>query len=512
MDRPNIVQSNTHMKTRWLFWLLLVAAAVLRIVLAIHLVPNGLFDDGYITFRYARNLAKGLGLVFNPGEHVLGTTSPLFTFLLAGGARIVGSRYIERLAVTIGVLASLASIYFSERALSLAEVPGEVKWTFLSVLCFLGSFVTNATSGMETPIVLFLMSLSLYFYVQNRFLALSLTGGLLFLSRIDTGIWLLALVIAALSAPKRRRLSELVRPLLTFFLIAGTWLCFTWLYFGSVIPQSVIGKAVSHAAFVLPDWQYTLTFLSAFVPVLRFGVWGSLLVALAFLILLPPIVDLFKTYHPLRPIVFFFPLYVALFLASHAPLFSWYVIPPKWAFYVLAIYGIWFYASRLVAFFGWPVVTLRIIPALGVAIFILGVVEIKRDVATKIDFPSIAISDYVERNLRPGGSIFLEHIGLIGYKTDRYIFDYMGLVTPETTRLRKAYGPVWLPKAARKYNADLVLLYDSDLPVIESTQDADALWFQSHYARVPYHPSPYFTISVFLKNDSTESALATSPH
>ncbi|MCC6188386.1 MAG: hypothetical protein IT318_05100, partial [Anaerolineales bacterium] len=33
-------------------------------------------DDAFITFRYARNLLAGSGLVFNPGENVLGTTTP----------------------------------------------------------------------------------------------------------------------------------------------------------------------------------------------------------------------------------------------------------------------------------------------------------------------------------------------------------------------------------------------------------------------------------------------------
>src|SRR5207302_4729112 len=42
-------------------------------------------DDAYITFRYARNLAEGLGLVYNPGEWVLGTTAPLWAIVLAGG-------------------------------------------------------------------------------------------------------------------------------------------------------------------------------------------------------------------------------------------------------------------------------------------------------------------------------------------------------------------------------------------------------------------------------------------
>ncbi len=42
------------------------------------------YDDGYITFRYADNLARGHGFVFNPGEPVLGTSAPGYALLLAG--------------------------------------------------------------------------------------------------------------------------------------------------------------------------------------------------------------------------------------------------------------------------------------------------------------------------------------------------------------------------------------------------------------------------------------------
>jgi hypothetical protein len=35
-------------------------------------------EDAYITFRYARSWVRGLGPVFNEGERVLGTTSPLW--------------------------------------------------------------------------------------------------------------------------------------------------------------------------------------------------------------------------------------------------------------------------------------------------------------------------------------------------------------------------------------------------------------------------------------------------
>jgi len=46
------------------------------------------FDDPFITYRYARNLARGVGLVYTPDEHVLSTTSPFWALLLAPIAQI----------------------------------------------------------------------------------------------------------------------------------------------------------------------------------------------------------------------------------------------------------------------------------------------------------------------------------------------------------------------------------------------------------------------------------------
>src|SRR6476620_5659196 len=46
------------------------------------------YDDAYITYRYARNLATGHGLVFNPGEATDSASSWLYTLLLALGYRL----------------------------------------------------------------------------------------------------------------------------------------------------------------------------------------------------------------------------------------------------------------------------------------------------------------------------------------------------------------------------------------------------------------------------------------
>ena len=61
---------------------MIVIAGVLRLLAGMRLGFRP-FDDTYITFRYALNLASGFGFVYNIGERVLGTTTPLWTVVLA---------------------------------------------------------------------------------------------------------------------------------------------------------------------------------------------------------------------------------------------------------------------------------------------------------------------------------------------------------------------------------------------------------------------------------------------
>src|SRR5437870_4317129 len=65
-------------------------------------------DDAFITFRYARNLADGLGLVYNPGELVLGTTTPAWALVLAAGYRL-GLSDIPLLASVLAAVCDAAA-------------------------------------------------------------------------------------------------------------------------------------------------------------------------------------------------------------------------------------------------------------------------------------------------------------------------------------------------------------------------------------------------------------------
>ena len=63
--------------------ILLIFALAVASRLAFYLITQFTADDAFITFRYAENIANGVGFVYNQGERLLGTTTPLFTLILA---------------------------------------------------------------------------------------------------------------------------------------------------------------------------------------------------------------------------------------------------------------------------------------------------------------------------------------------------------------------------------------------------------------------------------------------
>ena len=67
-----------------------------------------IIDDAFITYRYAANLARGNGLVYNAGERVLGTTTPGYAILLAGVGSVFSTSDLPD--VSLGVNAILLII------------------------------------------------------------------------------------------------------------------------------------------------------------------------------------------------------------------------------------------------------------------------------------------------------------------------------------------------------------------------------------------------------------------
>ncbi len=112
-------------------------------------------EDAYITFRFARNLAEGQGITFNPGEPgVEGFSTMLWMLILAAVHHL--SPHPPENAVLIGMgLAAVQMIAVGLLALRAGAYGASVLLVFVTI----PSWVGVSASGMETSLVGLLMIL-----------------------------------------------------------------------------------------------------------------------------------------------------------------------------------------------------------------------------------------------------------------------------------------------------------------------------------------------------------------
>jgi len=117
-----------------------------------------LSDDAFISFRYARNLVDGLGLVWNPAERVEGYTNFSWVLLMAAGMRLGLEPEVlaNGLGVACGVGVLIAAFAFAARGRSLLS---PWPWLLVLVLAASRSFAAWCTGGLETMLFTLLVFL-----------------------------------------------------------------------------------------------------------------------------------------------------------------------------------------------------------------------------------------------------------------------------------------------------------------------------------------------------------------
>lgn len=122
-------------------------------------------DDAFISFRYARNLAQGHGLVFNPGEPVEGYSNLAFTLWLAAASWL--GLDIVAVAKLLGV-AGLGAVVALSAALA-ARLGGRRAALVTLLLCLTSPVLAYwAVSGMETLPYAALVLLAGWLYLRYR--------------------------------------------------------------------------------------------------------------------------------------------------------------------------------------------------------------------------------------------------------------------------------------------------------------------------------------------------------
>jgi arabinofuranosyltransferase len=214
------------------------------------LLGTWIMDDSYISFRYAQNLARGNGLVYNPGEVVEGYTNFLWTMLAALALALGGHLpALAGLANTLLGMGTLVLVYhLGRRAIGRLSA-----WSLVPalVLALNGAFAayTVTNSGMETALFTFLVTLAMWLFLQpdsysRGSLRASPVLALATLTRPE-GILVFGLTFlytAWLAWRDRRAWHSLLGPALLFLTIFLPYYIWRFAYYGYLLPNTFYAK------------------------------------------------------------------------------------------------------------------------------------------------------------------------------------------------------------------------------------------------------------------------------
>jgi hypothetical protein len=123
-------------------------------------------DDGWIHLQFARNLAQGRGLSYNPGELVTGSTAPLWTALLALLFALPGGVILwTKLLGILLYLAGIDATWRLARGLGLGRGLAALAAGLTLATSWL---VWSAVSGMEIPLFVLLSLWGIILHLRER--------------------------------------------------------------------------------------------------------------------------------------------------------------------------------------------------------------------------------------------------------------------------------------------------------------------------------------------------------
>lgn len=461
---------------------MLLAALVVGSIFRYPLVT----DDPYITYRYAQNIVQGTGFVFNAGERVLSTTTPLYALALA----LFG--FLRADIPVMGYWLSVASLGIA--AFLLYALAATVKKPAAGIIAGALLLVSPAlvmTFGLETGFYLMLGLGALALYLKNRVTLAFALCALLTLTRNDG--FILAAILTVDHIWNNRALfrdwrleirnpnSEIrnpkfLVPFLVYIVILTPWLLFAWLYFGSPFPFTLAAKIAQAQSglwdtFAVGFLQWARENALWLAPLAVFSVIGIVWAVRA------------------RSRVLLLLVWAVLHLAAYSILgvafYPWYVAPliPALCLFagigVTQIAGLRRVRDRKLVSYGVMILCVAVLFGIELrATYDAGMTKL----SPKVEAYERA-ADWLARNSNANASVDALEIGVIGYFDNRRTVDFVGLVDPVRVPYLRARE---FADGVRRAHADYVIMIPPDtwLP-----QD---VWFKDAYRAVEQIRVPGF--------------------
>jgi hypothetical protein len=433
-------------------------------------------DDFYITYRYARNLARGDGFVYNTGERVFGTSDPGIGLLLGG------AHALTRIDVPV-----LAAILFAAGLVGVALV---VLWrgdaarrleALLGGTLLVTSTLFWSNQGAAAPVLLATLLAAAALAHQRPGVAGALAGAAAWL-RPDA---LIALpLLAALRWVEERRVPW--RLLATGIAAIGVGALAAWAWFGQPLPNTLGAKldmasARTGAATGLAFWQRAAAtqlprHLGAGYALLLLAGCAGALAMLA------------RGNRVERLLAAYGLAVAAAYTALGVPFFGWYLLPA----YVALLYGLaWLAASvgRAIASRAGRARAAPLVASALLAALAWQPLAHSVELLATSHQPSQRLRSYrragewIRAHSAPEETIAYVEIGVVGYYADRPLLDLMGLVSPQ---VRPFVQDRNLVGAFRRWPTDFVLHHSRG----RMSGIVESRWFRQRYREVAAFPEP----------------------
>ncbi len=425
-----------------------------------------MYDDPFITYRYAYNLSQGNGLVYNIGERSLSATSPFFVLLLAMISPIWSD--FPKLANLIGAFSIAAGgIFLWDLAFTWkSPITG-----WLALFLFPTFPLLISTLGSEVPLYIAFCLAAFAFYARRQFALSAFAGSMATLTRPDGALILILLAIGYFVQIRRPF------PWKSSVIILGVilpWFLFARIYYGSPIPLTLATKQLQGAMVISQRFAPGLaTILKGYTHQPYFLV-EAVLAALGFIYL-----ALFKRRWAL--VVGWQILYFASYSILGVSRYFWYYAPLVPGFLILVGLGLDSLHRLIVSILeknNYLSLASKRLPSLMaialVVLFSLSQIWILNQLRTEPDerYPIYReAGEWLVANTPEDASVGTLETGIIGYFANRFMIDFAGLLQPDvalqlTPSATYADAAYW---AVEHYQPDYLAILAGTLPALEDS-------------------------------------------
>ena len=434
---------------------IIIISLILAVVCAYlaYEAKNYTLDDALIYYRYIENAIEGNGLVYNAGEKFNGLTSPFYTYISLIAAFIF--RDIPATQTVMSALFLFLASFTALKILNREKLSAAI--VMIPPLMIVSARFFYLTFGMETPLFMFLAMLNLYLFMRKKYFLLGIFAGIMFLTRGESLFLILSLLIFYWI--RHKKLPDWKIFIIPVLLVLGNY-TFNYFYYGDFLPHTLSAKIQQGGSGLWRTWPFFR--VKHIIIDEPWSIYGSFSVYLFPLLVLISIIGVFFNFTkslPVRILSIFLVFYTLFYSILQVPAYPWYYTIYYLCAMIFAGYGL----NSIYNFFKkglpgtetigkWATAFFFLILFIPLFTYSFMTLEEERG---NLGYKEAAL--WIKENTSPDAKIACVEIGHIGWYSDRYIIDILGLVNPYNAEF---IGNREFSRWMDYYEPDYIFLHD----------------------------------------------------